>query len=256
MSDIRHQPGAEDGSADQLPADAVADLGAEGSGEGKREARYASDPDRLFLPPDDDLAPNRPGEALRVRLAEEPRARAALWWARLLGRRPPQDDWHRQLLGEQAVGTALDLLTAGGWYVIHSVPMPPAAVIGHLLIGPGGVLCVGTHYVRGARVRVAEDAVRVSRGHQAFPYVRDIRQEARRASYVLTRSCRFRVETRPVLAFVGAAEVTLDPALRGVRVLRDEREAPSLGQLGGVLAPARVERVYTVARNRRTWLAA
>lgn len=114
MSDIRHQPGAEDGSADQLSADAVADLGAEGSGEGKREARYASDPDRLFLPPDDDLAPNRPGEALRVRLAEEPRARAALWWARLLGRRPPQDDWHRQLLGEQAVGTALDLLTAGG----------------------------------------------------------------------------------------------------------------------------------------------
>ncbi|MFK8849878.1 nuclease-related domain-containing protein [Streptomyces sp. Ac-502] len=133
MSDFRPEPGAY---------------------EGKQETRYASDPDRLFLPPDDDLAPNRPGEALRVRLAEQPRARAALWCARLLGRRPPQEAWHRQLLGEQAVGTALDQLAAGGWYVIHSIPLPPAAVIGHLLIGPGGVLCVGTHHVRGARVRV------------------------------------------------------------------------------------------------------
>ncbi|MFI0263177.1 nuclease-related domain-containing protein [Streptomyces sp. NPDC017056] len=235
MSDIRPGPGAD---------------------EGKQETRYASDPDRLFLPPDDDLAPNRPGEALRVRLAEHPRARAALWCARLLGRRPPQDAWRRQLLGERAVGAALDGLTAGGWYVIHSIPVPPAAVVGHLLIGPGGVLCVGTHYVRGARVRVAEDAVRASRGYPAGPYVRECRQQARRASYVLTRGCGFRVEVRPVLAFVGAADVETDPALRGVRVVRDEREVPLLGRLGGVLAPARVERVYTVARNRRTWQAA
>ncbi|MFH8344075.1 nuclease-related domain-containing protein [Streptomyces sp. NPDC018045] len=235
MSDIRPEPGAY---------------------EGKQETRYASDPDRLFLPPDDDLAPNRPGEALRVRLAEQPRARAALWCARLLGRRPPQDAWRRRLLGEQAVGTALDLLTAGGWYVIHSVPLPPAAVIGHLLIGPGGVLCVDTHDVRGARVRVAEDGVRSSRGHESWPYVRESRQHARRAAYVLTRGCRFRVEVRPVLAFVGAVDVRLDPALRDVRVIRDEREVPQLGRLGGVLAPDRVERVYTVARNRRTWLRA
>ncbi|MFH8407685.1 nuclease-related domain-containing protein [Streptomyces sp. NPDC018019] len=264
MSDIRHEPGADGGFGDHLPADAVPGFGggpwpaAEGGpeGAGKQETCYASDPDRLFLPPDDDLAPNRPGEALRVRLAEEPRARAALWCARLLGRCPPQDGWHRQLLAEQAVGTALDRLTAGGWYVIHSVPMPPATVIAHLLIGPGGVLCVGTHHVRGARVQVAEDAVRVSRGHQALPYVRDIRHEARRASCVLTRGCRFRVEARPVLAFVGASEVSLDPDLHGIRVIRDEREIPSLARLGGVLAPARVERICTVARNRRTWLVA
>ncbi|MFD7661925.1 nuclease-related domain-containing protein [Streptomyces sp. NPDC059788] len=233
MSDFRPGPGAE---------------------EGKQETPYASDPDRLFLPPDDDLAPNRPGEHLRVRLAEEPRSRAALWGARLLGRRPPQDDWHRQLLGEQAVGSALDGLTAGGWYVLHSVPMPPAAVIGHLVIGPGGVLCVDTHNVRGARVRVTEDGVSISRGHQTRPYVRESRQQARRASYVLTRGCRFRVEVRPVLAFVGAADVEPDPALRDVQVVRDEHDVPLLGRLGGVLAPARVERVYTVARNRRTWL--
>ncbi|MEU7202640.1 nuclease-related domain-containing protein [Streptomyces sp. NPDC045470] len=227
-----------------------------GAHEGKQETRYASDPDRLFLPPDDDLAPNRPGEALRVRLAEQPRARAALWCARLLGRRPPQDAWYRQLLGEQAVGTALDQLAAGGWYVIHSIPLPPAAVIGHLLIGPGGVLCVDTHHVRGARVRVGEDTVGTGRGREPQPYVRESRQHARRAAYVLTRGCRFRVEARPVLAFAGAADVELDPALRDVRVIRDERDVPLLGRLGGVFAPDRVERVYTVARNRRTWLRA
>ncbi len=59
-----------------------------------------------------------------------------------------------------------------------------------------------------------------------------------------------------MLAFVGAADVELDPALRDVRVIRDERDIPLLGRLGGVLAPDRVERVYTVARNRRTWLRA
>ncbi|MET9291513.1 NERD domain-containing protein [Streptomyces sp. NPDC003077] len=229
----------------------------EPGGEWKQETtQYAIDPDRLFLPPDDDLAPNRPGEALRSRLAEQPRGAAALLFARVLGRHPPQDAWRGALLAASAVGAELDGLGAGGWYVLHSVPLPPNAVIDHLLIGPGGVLCVQDHHVPRARVRVGGDEVRTGRRGQVFPYVRWCRQAAHRASYVLTRGCGFAVRVRPVLAFVGAARVEVDPGLRGIRVARDEREAAALGALGGVLAPERVERVHTVARNRRTWLAA
>lgn len=222
----------------------------------KPEARYGTDPDRLFLSPDDDLAPNRPGEALRARLASRARGGPSLFLARVLGRHPPEDSWRRELAGESAVGAELDLLAPGGWHILHCLPLPPDLRIAHLLIGPGGVLCVASHYAPRARVRVDETTVRMNRGRRPQPYVRMTRQAAERASYALSRGCGFRVEVRPVLAFVGASRVETEPALKNVRVVSDIREIGTLGRLGGVLAPERVERVYTVARNRRTWLIA
>ncbi|MEV4439783.1 nuclease-related domain-containing protein [Streptomyces sp. NPDC049577] len=196
------------------------------------------DPDRLFLPPDDDLAPNRPGETLRARLDGSRTAGARLVLARLLGRRPVEDAWRAELAAEQLVGAELDALTPGGWEVVHSIVLPGDAVISHLLIGPGGVFCV---FARPGRER------------QPQPHVRRVRQCAARASLALTRGCGFLVRVLPVLVLVGAGAT--ETAADDVRLL-GEGEVASLGTLGGVLHPDRVDRVHTVARNRRVWLGA
>ncbi|WP_181138649.1 nuclease-related domain-containing protein [Streptomyces sp. Ru73] len=219
------------------------------------------DPDRLFLPPDDDLAPNRPGETLRTFLAEHPLDGFALFGARLLGRRPVQDDWRRRLAAECEVGAELERLGRGGWYVLHSVPLPPGSEISHLLIGPGGVFCLATEAVRAARVRADDSDVRPGPGRRPLPYVRRARQRAVRATYALTRACGFPVPARPVLVLVGPRHVERlpEPAEaypRGepeVRLVAGAHAVTALGALGGVLAPAAADRIHTVARNRWTW---
>ncbi|MER7399604.1 nuclease-related domain-containing protein [Streptomyces sp. NPDC000151] len=226
------------------------------------------DPDRLFLPPDDDLAPNRPGEVLRTHLAAHPLDGPALLAARLLGRRPVQDEWRRRLAAECAVGAELERLGRGGWHVLHSLPLPPGSEISHLLIGPGGVFCLATEYVRAARVRADATDVRPGRGRRPQPYVRRSRQRAERATYALSRGCGFPVPARPVLVLVGPRHIERLPEQPGpeapgdaetkgddadVRLVAGAQAVTALGAIGGVLTPATADRVHTVARNRRTW---
>ncbi|MGW1074761.1 nuclease-related domain-containing protein [Streptomyces sp. NPDC002537] len=226
----------------------------DGNRDGKKRANGKSfDPERLFLPPDDDLAPNRPGETLRARLDASRTGPVALLLARCLGRRPVEDTWRRALAAEQAVGTALEELTAGGWDVVHSIVLPGDSVIPHLLIGPGGVFGIAAKAAHKARIQVGENLVHVSRERHPRPYVREIRHDTARASLVLSRGCGFLVQVRPVLVFVGAESVEVSPSLDDVRVL-GETETAALGTLGGALHPRRADRVHTVARNRRVWL--
>ncbi|MEU7578188.1 nuclease-related domain-containing protein [Streptomyces sp. NPDC041068] len=192
---------------------------------------------RMALHPDDDLAPNRPGEALRIALERDP----------VPARRLRADPRHRALAAEETVGDALDGLEAGGWRVLHSVPLPGGARIHHLLIGPGGLFCVGTLAVRKQRVRIADPMVTVGRG-EPVPLLRTIRSDAGRASFALT------AEVRPVLVLAGSGVADLDVAAppRDVRVLR-EGDLPALARLGGVLKPADVEALHALARDRHTW---
>ncbi|MEV0603714.1 nuclease-related domain-containing protein [Streptomyces sp. NPDC050315] len=237
-----------------------------------------NDPDRLFLPPDDDLAPNRPGEVLRTHLAAHPLDGPALFAARLLARRPVQDEWRHRLAAECAVGAELERLGRGGWHVLHSLPLPPGSEISHLLIGPGGVFCLATEYVRAALVRADTTDVRPGRGRRPQPYVRRARQRADRATYALTRACGFPVPVHPVLVLIGprhierlpnrsgaegpgadrsGAEPLADADAKGddadVRLVLGAQAVTALGALGGVLTPATADRIHTVARNRRTW---
>ncbi|MEU6991910.1 nuclease-related domain-containing protein [Streptomyces sp. NPDC046465] len=193
---------------------------------------------RLALHPDDDLAPNRPGEALRISLDRDP----------VPARRLRTDARHRALAAERTVGEALDELEGAGWRVLHSVPLPGGARIHHLLIGPGGLFCVGALAVRRQRVRIADPMVAVGRA-EPVPLLRSIRSDAGRASFALT------AEVRPVLALAGtgAADLAVAAPPRDVRVLR-EADLPGLARLGGVLKPADVEALHASARDRRTWL--
>ncbi|MFG2353764.1 nuclease-related domain-containing protein [Streptomyces sp. NPDC048521] len=190
---------------------------------------------RLTLHPDDDLAPNRPGEALLVALDRDPGPAHRL--------RP--DPRRRALAAEQTVGEALDRLEGAGWHTLHSVPLPGGDRIHHLLIGSGGLFAVHSLYARKTRVLVADPMVTLGR-HEAEPVLRRLRADADRASYALT------AEVHPVLALAGPAHLTVTAEPRRVRILQDP-ELDGLARLGGVLKPADVEALHAMARDRNTW---
>ncbi|MFJ8789461.1 nuclease-related domain-containing protein [Streptomyces sp. NPDC102462] len=191
---------------------------------------------RLSLHPDDDLAPNRPGEALLVALDRDPGP----------ARRLRPDPRRRALLAEQTVGEALDGLDGAGWHTLHSIALPGGDRIHHLLIGPGGLFALHSLYARKQRVLVSDPLVALGR-REAHPLLRRVRADADRASYALT------AEVRPVLAVAGAAEITVTVPPRELRVLRDT-DVPALSRLGAVLKPADVEALHAMARDRNTWL--
>ena len=190
---------------------------------------------RLTLHPDDDLAPNRPGEALLIALDRDPGPAHRL--------RP--DPRRRALTAERTVGEALDRLEGAGWHSLHSLALPGGARIHHLLFGPGGLFGVHALYARKQRVLVADPMITVAR-HEAEPLLRRVRADADRASYALT------AEVHPILALTGPADLRITAPPRGIRILQDP-ELPSLARLGGVLKPADVEALHAMARDRNTW---
>ncbi|MFF7314424.1 NERD domain-containing protein [Streptomyces sp. NPDC008137] len=194
-----------------------------------------SDLARLALHPDDDLAPNRPGEALIVALDRDPGPVHRL--------RP--DPRRRALTAEQTVGDALDRLDGAGWHTLHSVPLPGGSRIHHLLIGPGGLYAVHTLYARKHRVTIADPLVTLSR-RDPHPLLRRIRTDADRASYALT------AEVHPALALLAPTTVSVQPPPRDLRILTDTDIRTLTGQ-GAVLKPAEVEALHAAARDRKTW---
>jgi hypothetical protein len=190
---------------------------------------------RLTLHPDDDLAPNRPGEALHIALDRDPGSPHLI-------RRDPR---RRALEAEQTVGEALDSLDGAGWHTLHSVPLPGGDRVHHLVIGPAGLFAVHALYARRQRVTVADPMVAFGR-RDPQPLLRRVRADADRASYALT------AEVHPVLALVGPTAVTVTVPPRGVRVLADT-DLEGLARLGGVLKPADVEALHAMARDRHTW---
>ncbi|MFJ8541260.1 nuclease-related domain-containing protein [Streptomyces sp. NPDC093586] len=190
---------------------------------------------RLSLHPDDDLAPNRPGEALLVALDREPGPAHRL--------RP--DPRRRKLAAEQLTGRVLDGLDRAGWHTLHSVPLPGGDRIHHLVIGPGGLFAVHVLPARRQRVRIADPLVTLGR-RTPRPLLDRVRADAGRASCALT------AEVRPVLVLVGPAGVDVTVPPRGVRVLT-AGELPGLARPGGVLKPADVAALHATARDRTAW---
>ncbi|MGW0815527.1 nuclease-related domain-containing protein [Streptomyces viridiviolaceus] len=190
---------------------------------------------RLSLHPDDDLAPNRPGEAHLIALERDPGPAHRL--------RP--DPRRRALAAEQTTGRALDRLDGAGWHALHSIALPGGDRIHHLAIGPGGLFALHVLPARRQRVRIADPLVALGR-HEARPLLRRVRADADRASYALT------AEVHPVLVLVDPADTALTTPPREVRVLTDA-ELPNLARLGGVLKPADVEALHAMARDRNTW---
>ncbi|MFE7984756.1 NERD domain-containing protein [Streptomyces cellulosae] len=194
-----------------------------------------ADLERLSLHPDDDLAPNRPGEALIVDLDRAPGP----------ARRLRPDPRRAELAAQRTVGDALDAMDGAGGHALHSLPLPGGHRVHHLLIGPGGLYALHVRAAHRQRVTVAEPQVRIGR-RPPEPLLHRVRADADRAAHALT------AEVRPVLVLAGPRRVTVAAVPRGVRVLTDA-DVPGLGRGGGVLKPADVEALYAAARDRRTW---
>ncbi|MFI9587667.1 nuclease-related domain-containing protein [Streptomyces sp. NPDC052236] len=209
----------------------------------------ADDLARLSLHPDDDLAPNRPGEALHAELDDLPDRRGFGFASGLASGFGFRTDPRRaELAAQELLGDALDQLEGAGWRLLHSVALPGAERIDHLAIGPAGVLAVHTLAARRLRVRIADPMVRVGHGEPS-PRLRLARRCAGRAALALTAG------VSPLLAVVGAARVEVEGAPpEDVRILREDEVPEQLGRLGGVLKPADIEALYATARDRRTWL--
>ncbi|MEU5162425.1 nuclease-related domain-containing protein [Streptomyces sp. NPDC020875] len=198
---------------------------------------------RLALHPDDDLAPNRPGEALHAALDHlPPPGRLAS-----LGRDPHRAARAR-LAAEERVGAALDRLGAEGWRTLHSLPLPGGDRIDHLAVGPGGVLAVHDVPARRLRVVVANGELRTRfRLDEEIPPLRLAYRLAERAAHALATT------VRPVLVVVDATRLEIiPPRPRDIRIVRDA-DVPALGALGGVHKPADVDALFATARARQTW---
>ncbi|MET9322549.1 nuclease-related domain-containing protein [Streptomyces sp. NPDC003038] len=189
---------------------------------------------RLALPPDADLAPNRPGEAL---------------WGELEHGSAGARSRHRlrqDLAAQQRVGDAFDALEGDGWRTLHCVPLPGLGRIDHLLIGPAGVFCVRTVPGRRQRVTVGDLLLTVGRAHPR-PDPRWARRAAARASLALA------ARVTPALALADASRIDVAPTLRDLHILQPPTTASDFSRSSAKLNPADVEALFTLARDTRTW---
>ncbi|MFI8867573.1 nuclease-related domain-containing protein [Streptomyces sp. NPDC053707] len=204
------------------------------------------------LTPGSDLASRRPGTGLREQLGEGGTGALVRAATGALRRHKDGDPRRGALAGERRVGAELKRLTRHGWRVLHSVPLPDGAEIGHLLIGPGGVFAVRTDHRPGASVRVGDGTLRLDEGDPQ-PYALDGSPDARRARAALEAYCAFDVPVQTVLVFTGVTALEVVATPDGIRVCR-ERQLSALTPLTGVFTLTQVERIYDVARNTEAWL--
>ncbi|MFC9295152.1 nuclease-related domain-containing protein [Streptomyces sp. NPDC057011] len=190
----------------------------------------------LAMPPDADLAPNRPGETLLGELEHGPagtRARHRL---------------RQDLAAQQRMGEAFETLEADGWRILHCVPLPGMGRIDHLLIGPAGIFCVRTVPGRRQRAAVGDLLLTVGRA-EPRPDPRWTRRAAARATSALS------APVAPALALVEASRLETAPTLRDIRILQPLTAPRDLTASPTTLKPPDIEALFTTARDLRTWQA-
>jgi hypothetical protein len=201
----------------------------------------------------DDLALNRPGDAVRRKITElQPSA-----LKRFVGRWLPGSEiysWANGLVGERVTGRRLDRLKGRGWCVLHAVQWDSGSDIDHLAIGSAGVFTINSKRHKGKAVWYGDTAITVNRAPTRHVVISQ--HEARRVSQVLSQRCGFQVPVRPVIAVVHAAKLTVKNAAPPVLVLSADQVDRVLSGLSPTLSREQVERVYAVARNPSTWVTA
>ncbi|WP_225100887.1 nuclease-related domain-containing protein [Streptomyces sp. CoH27] len=198
----------------------------------------------------DDLAENRPGDAVRRKIRElQPNP-----LLRLIGRWMPGSEihsWAGGLIGERATGRRIDRLKGHGWFTLHAVPWASGADIDHVAIGPAGVFSINSKRHPGKVVWYGDTAITINGATTRHIAISE--SEARRVSRVLSRHCGGDVPVRPVISVVGAAKLTIKNANPRVLVLEVDQVDRVLSGLSPTLSTEQVARIYQVARDARTW---
>nr|WP_237548898.1 nuclease-related domain-containing protein [Streptomyces sp. SID4950] len=198
----------------------------------------------------EDLAQNRPGDAVRRKIRElqpNPVLRLVDWY------RPRSEifHWASGLRGEQITAKRLKRLRGHGWLTLHAVQWVTGTDIDHLAIGPAGVFSINSKRHPGKTVWYGDRAVTVNRAPTR--HIAASQSEARRVARVLTTHCGFAVSVRPVISVVHAAKLTVKSADPPVLVVEVNHLDRVLSGLSPVLSTDQVSHIYEVARDARTW---
>jgi hypothetical protein len=178
---------------------------------------------------------------------------------RLLGRHSDESAWRVGARGEARTARHLHVLTdagpfnrrvTGAWRVLHSIPIGQRGRdIDHIVIGPPGVFAINSKNHE-ALVTATSTAIMV--GKRRTRYAEIARDEADRASLMLTAAVARPVPVVPVLSVVGAPTVVRGHP-RDVVVLPVDKLTDWL-----LTQPARyqdniVEELFAIARRSTTW---
>ncbi|WP_323179837.1 nuclease-related domain-containing protein [Streptomyces sp. NBC_01285] len=197
-----------------------------------------------------DLVANRPGDAIRQKLAELEPNRVKRPFARWSPDREVRS-WALGLIGERTTGRRLNSLRRQGWRILHSIQWPSKSDIDHLAIGPSGVFTINSKFHKGKTVWYGDHAITVNRAPTRHIAISE--HEAQRTSRALSDQCGFPVPVRPVVAVVGAARVSVKNAAPPVLVVDGSKVHAILSGLTPVLTSEQVEHIFSVARQRETW---
>lgn len=198
----------------------------------------------------DDLARNRPGDAVRRKIHELQPNRAL----RLVDRWRPRSEirsWVDGLTGERLTARKLSRLRGRGWFTLHAIQWASGADIDHLTIGPAGVFAINSKRHRGKAVWYGDRAITVNGAPTR--HIAISQSEARRVSRILSQRCGVDVPVRPVISVVHASKLTVKGANPPVLVLAVEHLDQALSGLSPTLSTDQVAHIYGVARRAQTW---
>lgn len=199
-----------------------------------------------------DIALNRPGEQARKQ-ADAVRAAAPRrgFFARLFDFGSPDRSWRRGAQGENIVAARLAKLPLG-WHALHSISVGSRNVdIDHIVIGPAGVFTINAKHHLLTKVWVGGNTFMVN--GQRYPYVRNARHEAQRATRLLSAAAGFGVDVRPVIAVVNAKDLRIKAQPDDVHVSADARLRRCFLRQPTVLSNDGVDHIWRAARKSTTW---
>ncbi|MDL5351278.1 nuclease-related domain-containing protein [Microbacterium sp. zg-YB36] len=208
-------------------------------------AREASDALRLRPPGSAVIA-----EMLREHAATPPRTGVA----RFFGASPlgvEARPWYMGALGELEIARVLDQV-GPEWHAIHAVPVgTKGSDIDHVVIGPGGVFTINSKNHDGGKVWVAGKALLVN--GQRTKHLRNAEHEADRAAKLLTLAVGAPVSVTPIVAVVGAKDITVRERPDRVIILRASQLARWLRRRPQTLDASQVAQLVDRASDLATW---
>ena len=220
--------------------------------------------DRLAF---DDLTRRAPGQSAMARcVAEQRRMGPRSSIASIFGRPVLNADarfWYLAALAERISGRVLDALEVEH-VVLHSIPGVPIGVgidpavdlsapagIGHVVVGPMGVVVIATKRCPDQRVVVSDDHRRHA---ELAALTAEARAAAARVAAVLSSRTMPAVPVRSVVAVVGAAQVVVADGSEVEPVITEVRRlAHVVARMPAALGHEAVWQTAAALRSASTW---
>ncbi len=238
-------PGATGG----LDSDQITAGGAIASG---RLAVLPRPAEPVSQPSERDLAQNKPGAGLKVKITSmRKESPARYFFSRIFRNQSDEMAWVKGLRGERIVGRQLNRL-GRQWRILHSITHgAQGADFDHLVIGPKGVFVVNSKNHSGKVINANAGSFYVD-GFKK-DYLGIARSDALKAERILSAATGDPIVVTPVIAVL-CRDFRDNGARSGaVPVLEATELRQWLKSRSSVLDPARVERLYAIARQEHIW---